>query len=87
MKSPLPESFRLVVGELPAPGRLEESDSHPFETVRPVREGYVDREGVKSWYAVWGEHLLGDPGDERGAPAVLDRGDGLHPRRHGVRGA
>ena len=53
--SPIPESYRQVVGELPAPGRLAESDSHPFETVRPAREGYVDREGVKSWYAVWGE--------------------------------
>jgi pimeloyl-ACP methyl ester carboxylesterase/predicted glycosyltransferase len=53
--SPLPDGVRNVVGELPAPGRLAESDSHPFETVRPARDGYVDREGVKSWYAVWGE--------------------------------
>lgn len=55
MKTPLPESFRRVVGELPAPGRLAAADSRPFETVLPAREGHVDREGVRSWYAVWGE--------------------------------
>jgi pimeloyl-ACP methyl ester carboxylesterase/predicted glycosyltransferase len=31
------------------------SDDYPFTTVRPVRDGYVERDGVKSWYAVWGE--------------------------------
>lgn len=55
MKNPLPESFRQVVGALPAPGRLPEPGASPYETVRPVREGFVDREGVRSWWAVWGE--------------------------------
>jgi len=53
--TPLPESFGKVVGELPEGGRLPESDALPFGTLRPVREGYVERNGVKSWYAVWGE--------------------------------
>lgn len=51
----IPERFRTVVGELPEPGRVPEADRLPYETVRPVREGFVAREGVKSWYAVWGE--------------------------------
>jgi pimeloyl-ACP methyl ester carboxylesterase/predicted glycosyltransferase len=50
-----PDSFRKVVGELPAGGQLGASDSHPFETERPVRDGYVTRDGVKTWYAVFGE--------------------------------
>jgi pimeloyl-ACP methyl ester carboxylesterase/predicted glycosyltransferase len=55
MKARTPESFQKVVGALPAPGRLSDIHHYPFETVRPVRDGYVDRGGVKSWYAVWGE--------------------------------
>ena len=51
----LPETFHKVVGELPEPGKLDPLQPHPFETLRPVREGYVERNGVKSWYAVWGE--------------------------------
>jgi pimeloyl-ACP methyl ester carboxylesterase/predicted glycosyltransferase len=50
-----PGSFEKIVGELPEPGRLPSTEGYPFETVRPVRDGYVEREGVKSWYAVWGE--------------------------------
>jgi pimeloyl-ACP methyl ester carboxylesterase/predicted glycosyltransferase len=50
-----PERFRNLVGELPEGGRLDAIDRYPFETVRPVREGTVERAGVKSWYAVWGE--------------------------------
>jgi pimeloyl-ACP methyl ester carboxylesterase/predicted glycosyltransferase len=51
----IPERFRTVVGKLPEPGRVPEADRLPFETVPPVREGFVERDGVKSWYAVWGE--------------------------------
>ncbi len=46
---------RKVLGEVPDAGRLPEDSLYPFETVRPVREGYVERDGVKSWYAVWGD--------------------------------
>ncbi len=55
MKATVPEILRRAVGDLPEPGRLPEPGSPPFETVRPVRDGHVDREGVKVWYAVWGE--------------------------------
>jgi len=51
----LPDSFRTVVGPLLPPGQLDSPEMHPFETVRPAREGHVEREGVKTWYAVWGE--------------------------------
>ena len=44
-----------MVGELPQGGRLPEGERLPYETVRPAREGKVERDGVKSWYAVWGE--------------------------------
>jgi len=51
---PLPESFHRVVGDLPEAGRLT-TEPYPYETVRPARTGYVDRAGVKLWYAAWGE--------------------------------
>ena len=51
----LPERFRRIVGPLPEVGRLPAPEEQPFATVRPVRDGYVERDGVKSWYAVWGE--------------------------------
>ena len=51
----LPDSFAKVVGELPEGGKLPPDATCPFETVRPVREGFVERDGVKLWWAVWGE--------------------------------
>ncbi|HET7730080.1 MAG TPA: alpha/beta fold hydrolase [Usitatibacter sp.] len=51
----IPERFTRIVGELPEPGVLPDDGPYPFETVTPVREGYVEREGVKCWFAVWGE--------------------------------
>ncbi|HET8695945.1 MAG TPA: alpha/beta fold hydrolase [Gammaproteobacteria bacterium] len=55
MSAQLPESFRKVVGPLPAHGTLDAGDAHPFETIEPARSGYVVRDGVKVWYAVWGD--------------------------------
>jgi len=55
MSDDLPEAIRMLAGDLPPPGRLPEGTAHPFETIRPVREGFVERSGVKSWYAVWGD--------------------------------
>jgi hypothetical protein len=54
MDAKLPESFHRIVGELPECGRLA-TEPYPYETVRPARTGYVERAGVKVWYAVWGE--------------------------------
>jgi pimeloyl-ACP methyl ester carboxylesterase/predicted glycosyltransferase len=51
----LRDDFAKVVGELPEAGRVPEGDAHPFETVAPVAEGFVERDGVKCWYGVWGE--------------------------------
>jgi len=51
----LPASFHTVVGELPEPGRLHEPGSPIFETVLPASEGFVERDGVRLWYATWGE--------------------------------
>ncbi len=50
-----PERFRTIVGELPEGGRLPDAESYPYETVQPAREGFVERDGVKLWFAVWGE--------------------------------
>jgi len=50
-----PRQFTTIVGELPEGGRLPEGDAQPFESVRPERQGTVERNGVKIWYAVWGD--------------------------------
>jgi pimeloyl-ACP methyl ester carboxylesterase/predicted glycosyltransferase len=42
-----------VAGPLPAPGTLPQP--YPYETVTPRREGFVERDGVKSWYAQYGD--------------------------------
>ena len=39
----------------PSPARCRAADASPFDTVQPVREGFVERDGVKIWYAVWGD--------------------------------
>ncbi len=46
------ERLALAAGSLPAFGTLPEP--YPFETVAPEREGYVERDGVRSWYAQYG---------------------------------
>lgn len=56
MTPDLPESFRRVVGDLPEPGRLPSPGQPAFETVRAVREGLVERDGVRTWFAVFGDH-------------------------------
>jgi pimeloyl-ACP methyl ester carboxylesterase/predicted glycosyltransferase len=54
MDSRVPDHLRYAVDDLGEVGRLPPGP-YPFATVRPVRDGYVERDGVKSWYAVWGE--------------------------------
>ncbi|WP_167784669.1 alpha/beta hydrolase [Ramlibacter rhizophilus] len=53
--SPLepPRRLALQAGPLPAAGTLPQP--YPYETVAPAREGYVERDGVRSWYAQYGE--------------------------------
>lgn len=51
----LPPRFGRIAGPLPTPGRLAAEDLAPYETLQPAHEGHVDRDGVKLWYAVWGQ--------------------------------
>lgn len=48
-----PERLQLAAGPLPEPGSLP--DPYPYETVTPQREGFVERGGVRSWYAQFGD--------------------------------
>jgi pimeloyl-ACP methyl ester carboxylesterase/predicted glycosyltransferase len=49
----VPRRLTLQAGPLGAPGTLPEP--YPFETVSPVRQGFVERGGVRSWYAQYGD--------------------------------
>jgi pimeloyl-ACP methyl ester carboxylesterase/predicted glycosyltransferase len=51
---PLPERFDRVAGPLPPAGALDPERPYPFATLEPAQQGFVDRDGVKIWYAVWG---------------------------------
>jgi len=53
MSNAAAQRLNLTAGELPAPGTLPEP--YPFETIAPVREGFVERASVRSWYAQFGE--------------------------------
>jgi pimeloyl-ACP methyl ester carboxylesterase/predicted glycosyltransferase len=55
MSNKLPDSFLNIVGPLDEPGVLPDRDRLPYETVQPNREAFVDRDGVRIWYAVWGD--------------------------------
>jgi pimeloyl-ACP methyl ester carboxylesterase/predicted glycosyltransferase len=47
------ERLALKAGHLPADKALPQP--YPFETLEPVREGFVERDGVRSWYAQYGD--------------------------------
>ena len=49
----IPRRLALAAGELPPPRTLPEP--YPYETVSPVREGFVSQAGVRSWYAQYGD--------------------------------
>lgn len=48
-----PRRLRLAAGAMPPPRTLP--DPHPYETVEPVREGFVERDGVRTWHAQFGD--------------------------------
>ena len=50
-----PERFARVAGPLPEAGAVPAEDRIPFHTVQPAREGIVGRDGVRIWYAIWGD--------------------------------
>ena len=49
----IPQRLALVAGDMPAPGTLP--DPYPYETIAPVREGFVERGGIKTWYGQFGD--------------------------------
>lgn len=51
----IPPRIKQTAGFLPPPGQLPDNSSYPYETVSPVRDGFVEREGVRTYFAVWGE--------------------------------
>jgi pimeloyl-ACP methyl ester carboxylesterase/predicted glycosyltransferase len=51
---PLPERFAHIAGPLPDAGAVPEADRVPFQTVQPVHERFVERDGVKLHAAQWG---------------------------------
>ncbi len=51
---PLPERLTRIAGPLPEPGAVPDRDTSPYDTVQSARQGFIEREGVKIWYAVWG---------------------------------
>ncbi len=50
----LPASFRDVVGPLPEGGRLPPGAQSPFGSRQPDAEGFVERDGVRTWYGRFG---------------------------------
>lgn len=54
-KPKLPERMERVVGSLPEAGKLHDPGPYPFETVKPASDGFIERDGVRTYYAVWGE--------------------------------
>lgn len=50
--SALPRRLALAAGDFPPPRTMPEP--YPFETVTPTREGFVERAGVRTWYAQYG---------------------------------
>jgi pimeloyl-ACP methyl ester carboxylesterase/predicted glycosyltransferase len=55
LKPKLPERMERIVGSLPEAGKLHDPGLYPFETVRPAGDGFIERDGVRTYYAVWGE--------------------------------
>jgi pimeloyl-ACP methyl ester carboxylesterase/predicted glycosyltransferase len=47
-----PERLVRTVGALPPRGTLPAP--YPYESVQPTKEGFVERDGVRSWYAQFG---------------------------------
>lgn len=49
----VPPRLTLQAGPLPPPGTLPHP--YPYATITPHREGYVDRAGVRTWFAQYGD--------------------------------
>ena len=53
MEPATPPRMALIAGPMPPARTLPQP--YPYETVQPHREGFVERGGVRSWYAQYGE--------------------------------
>jgi pimeloyl-ACP methyl ester carboxylesterase/predicted glycosyltransferase len=51
----LPERIERVVGSLPETITPPDLGVSPLETVTPTRDGFVERDGVRTYYALWGD--------------------------------
>src|SRR6266699_5430175 len=51
----IPQRIKQIVGLLPPTGQLPDDSSYPYETIVPIRDGFVERDGVRTYFAVWGE--------------------------------
>ncbi len=50
---PLPRRLELQAGTIETSGNLPEP--YPYESTAPLRDGFVDRDGVKTWYGQFGD--------------------------------
>jgi predicted ester cyclase len=78
-----PRRLRLLAGRLPDEHTVP--DRYPFETVSPTQDGYVERDGVRNYFAVYPagrlllwlarkeEHRVGG-GEQGDHPEVFRRG-------------
>ena len=53
--SGLPERIERIVGPLPQSGLALDHKCSPFETAEPALDGFIERDGVRTYFAVWGE--------------------------------
>ena len=54
MTCEVPEKIARIVGNLPSTGRMPKDRAYPYETIDPVKDGFVDHGKVKSYYALFG---------------------------------
>ncbi len=44
----IPQRIKQIVGPLPQPGQSPGDGSYPYETIVPIRDGFVEQDGVRS---------------------------------------
>lgn len=49
-----PERIARVAGPLGEPGARPDDHALPYGSIEPAAQGFVDRDGVRIWHAVWG---------------------------------
>jgi pimeloyl-ACP methyl ester carboxylesterase/predicted glycosyltransferase len=54
VQTEVPAKISRIVGPLPVAGRIPADDPYPYGTVTSSRDGFVERDGVHTYFAVWG---------------------------------